>query len=149
MEVSKSDNAKNDLDLHFLGRAGFTLIEVIVAVAILSVTLVMIMQLFAAGLKSSRASCDYTRAVMHAKDKMEELFAAPVQKRENGEFRDGYKWETVTEPYNEPTHEELKNIDINLLKMKVKIMWSTVSKKENSVEFECLRMLSAEDGLKF
>jgi len=126
--------------------AGFTLIEVIVAVAILSVTLVMIMQLFAAGLKASRASCDYTRAVLHAKDKMEELAASPLHFQENGDFRDGYKWIADAQPYEEPVNEQLKDAGFKLLKLKVKITWNSTTKKENSVELESLKMVSAEEA---
>jgi len=131
--------------------AGFTLIEVIVAITIMSVSLVMIMQLFAAGLKSSRTSCDYSRAVMHANDKMEELSAAPINSQESGDFADGYKWEADVEPYvelsnEEPANEEPKDVGFKLLKLKVKIIWNAATKKENSVEFESLKMVSAEDA---
>jgi len=134
----------------FSGRAGFTLIEVIVAVTILSISLVMIMQLFAAGLKAVRSSSDYTRAVIHAKDKMEELVdatksAAPIHPQKSGEFKDGYKWETEAQPYEEPTNEEHEDIGFKLLKLKVKIMWDS-AKKQNSVELESLKMVSAEDA---
>ena len=145
MQGIKSNNSKI-INSQFSGGAGFTLIEVIVAVAILSVSLVMILQLFAAGLKASRSSCDYTRAVMHAKDKMEELSAAPIHPQESGEFRDGYKWEVEAKPYEEPVDEELENPAFNLLKLKVKIMWNSATKKENSVELESLKMVSAEDA---
>jgi general secretion pathway protein I len=145
MQDIKSNNFKI-INSQFSGGAGFTLIEVIVAVAILSVSLVMIMQLFAAGLKASRASCDYTRAVMHAKDKMEELYAAPINPQESGEFRDGYKWEADAETYKESPDEELENAGFKLLKLKVKIMWNTSTKKESSVELESLKMVSAEDA---
>ncbi len=126
--------------------AGFTLIEIIVAVAIMSVSLVMIMQLFAAGLKASRASCDYTRAVMHAKDKMEELSVTPIQPQKSGEFADGYKWEAYSEPYEDLVNEEHKDIGFNLLKLKVKITWNAASKRETSVELESLKMISDEDA---
>ena len=144
MQGIKSNNFRI-FNSQFSWSAGFTLIEVIVAVAILSVSLVMIMQLFAAGLKASRSSCDYTRAVMHAKDKMEELSAAPVHPQESGEFRDGYKWEADAQPYEESTNEEREDIGFKLLKLKIKIMWNSGTKKENSVELESLKMVSAED----
>lgn len=145
MQGIKSNNFRI-IKSQFSGGAGFTLIEVIVAVAILSVCLVMIMQLFAAGLKASRSSCDYTRAVMHAKDKMEELFASPIHPQESGEFRDGYKWEAEAKPYEESLDEELENAAFKFLKLKVKIMWSSGTKKQNSVELESLKMVSAEEA---
>src|SRR4030067_2710537 len=104
--------------------SGFTLIEVIVAIAILAISLVMIMQLFSGGLRASRASCDYTRAIVHAKDKMEELSFEPVSG--SGEFEDGFKWESEISPA-EVSKEELDEVDVNLLKLKVKILWSNIA----------------------
>ncbi len=117
--------------------AGFTLIEVIVSMAILSITFVLIMQLFSGGLRASRTSCDFTRAVVHAKDKMEELSGAPVQ--ESGEFEDGFKWETEVQPYK-----ELEETGFNLLKIKVKVSWPDVLNKERSVELVSLKLVENE-----
>jgi general secretion pathway protein I len=119
---------------------GFTLVEVIVAIAILGISLVLIMQLFSGGLRVSRVSCDYTRAVVHAKDKMEELIAAPVQG--SGEFEDGFRWEAEVEPYK-----ELEEIGSNLLKIKVKVSWSDTQKRDRSVELESLRLYQ-DEGIK-
>ncbi len=116
---------------------GFTLIEVIVSMAILSITFVLIMQLFAGGLRASRTSCDFTRAVVHAKDKMEELSGKPVQ--ESGEFEDGFKWETELQAY-----EELEETGLNLLKIKVKVSWDDALNKERSVELVGLRLVENE-----
>ncbi len=118
--------------------AGFTLIEVIVAIAILGISFVMIMQLFSGALRASRASCDYTRAVVHAKDKMEELSVAPVQ--DSGEFEDGFKWESVIQPYK-----ELEDSAFNLLKINVKISWNDALRKPNYVELVSLKVVSNED----
>jgi general secretion pathway protein I len=118
-------------------RAGFTLIEVIVAIAILAISLVMIMQLFSSGLRASRVSCDYTRAIVHAKDKMEEMSVTPIQ--DSGEFEDGFKWESVVEPYK-----ELEGSDFNLLKIKVKVLWSDALKRQRSVELVSLKVVPNE-----
>jgi general secretion pathway protein I len=118
------------------GEGAFTLIEVIVAIAILGITLVMIMQLFSGGLRASRASCDYTRAVVHAKDKMEELSFDPVSA--SGEFEDGFKWEAEVEPLEE-LKEKLEDSNYNLLKIKVKVSWSNVLNQQKFVELVSLR----------
>lgn len=121
--------------------AGFTLIEVIVAIAILAISLVMIMQLFSAGLKVSRSSCDYTRAVVHAKDKMEELSIKPVQG--SGKFEDGFEWETEVRSYGEH-NEKLEELGVNLLEVKVKISWDSTSRQQESIEMVSLRILVEE-----
>jgi general secretion pathway protein I len=123
--------------------AGFTLIEVIVAIAILAISLVMVMQLFSAGLRVSRTSCDYTRAVVHAKDKMEELSLKAVQS--SGKFEDGFEWETEVKSYGEH-NEKLEELGVNLLEVKVKISWDSTSRQQQSIEMVSLRTLVKEEN---
>jgi general secretion pathway protein I len=120
---------------------GFTLIEVIVAMAILGITLVLVMQLFSGGLRASRASCDYTRAVVHAKDKMEEMMLNPVQG--SGEFEDGFMWETEVQEYKD-TNVNYEENDYKLLLLKVKIMWEYIINEPKSVEL--VSLLSIQKG---
>lgn len=83
-----------------ISEEGFTLFEVIVAIVILSISFALVMQLFSGGLKASRASCDYTRAVVHAKDKMDEILSDPIM--DSGDFEDGFQWASVIVPFLEP-----------------------------------------------
>lgn len=124
----------------YTGKDGFTLMEVILAMAILSISLVMVMQLFSAGLRSSRTSCDYTRAIVHAKDKMENLVLTLTS--ESGEFEDGYRWETEAEPYGEG--EDGKP---NLLKVKVKINWPDRVNSERYFELVSLKSVESKDEM--
>ncbi len=120
---------------------GFTLIEVITTLAVVSISLVMVMQLFSSGLKSSRTTCNYTRAVVHAKDKMEELFQNPEP--ESGEFDDGFQWETEVQPYED--HEViLEDTDYNILELKVKISWS--NSKDSGKSFELISLKTVSEG---
>src|SRR4030067_2024364 len=121
--------------------SGFTLIEVIVAIAILAISLVMIMQLFSGGLRASRASCDYTRAIVHANDKREDLYMEPVSG--SGEFEDGFKWESEVYPLEE-YKEKPENLDVNLLKVKVKVIWSNIANQQKSVELVSLKTIEKE-----
>ena len=59
---------------------GFTLIEVLVAVAILGVGLTVLIELFSGGLRLGRASEEYTKAVNYARMKMEEIAVKPTPK---------------------------------------------------------------------
>jgi general secretion pathway protein I len=120
--------------------AGFTLIEVIVAFTILSVSLVMVMQLFSAGLKASRATCNYTRAVIYAKDIMEEISGSPEQ--ESGEFEDGFFWETEVMPYEDP-----EGMVDNLLQIKVRVSWSDVLGRDKNIELVSLKAILNEESL--
>jgi general secretion pathway protein I len=119
---------------------GFTLFEVIVAVAILGISLVMVMQLFSAGLRSARTSCDYTRAIVHAKDKMEELSATLVN--DSGEFDDGFRWESEVHDYKEP-----EETDYHLLKLVVKIHWPDALQRQKAYELVSLKVAASEEEL--
>jgi general secretion pathway protein I len=114
---------------------GFTLIEVIIAIAILGISLVLIMQLFAGGLRAARTSCDYSRAVIHARDKMSEKAEDPVP--DSGVFDDGFKWETEIESYGEVQDDPYK-----LIKIKITIMWPDAMK--NSKTFELVSLKAVE-----
>jgi len=119
-------------------RDGFTLIEVIIAIAILGISLVMVMQLFAGGLRAARTSCDYSRAVIHAKDKIEEKTEYPVQ--DSGVFDDGFRWETEVESFK-----ELKDNPYKLIKIKVRVMWPDVMKNSKTVELVGLKAVETQD----
>ncbi|MBI5050582.1 MAG: prepilin-type N-terminal cleavage/methylation domain-containing protein [Nitrospirae bacterium] len=120
-------------------KLGFTLIEVIVAMAILAIMLVTIMQLFSGGLKASRTSCNYTRAIVHAKDKMEELLEKPEQG--SGDFGDGFEWASTIEPYKEPDDSQFK-----LLKVIVKISWYKAPEQQNSLELLSMKTIKITEN---
>lgn len=131
MAGSYSDNWRHN---------GFTLMEVIVAIAILGISFVLVMQLFSGGLQASRSSCDYTRALVHAKDKMEELAMSPAS--DSGQFEDGFKWESMVEPY-----EETDVPAFHMLQIKVKVFWDDIRSRPRAVELVSLRVVSNEQNL--
>jgi general secretion pathway protein I len=120
--------------------SGFTLMEVIVSLAIIGISFVMVMQLFSGGLKASRRSCNYTRAVVHAKYKMEEVAFVPDQ--DSGVFEDGFKWESEIEPYG-----ELEESNFDLVKIKIRVFWDDAGSRQNSVELVSLKTISSEESL--
>src|SRR4030042_229498 len=73
---------------------GFTLMEVVVALAILSVGLTVIIELFAGGLRLARVSEEYTKAVNYARIKMEEIAVKPKMEEgnEEGKFDERFGW---------------------------------------------------------
>ena len=119
---------------------GFTLIEVIVAMAILGISLALVMQLFSAGLKSAKASCEYTIAIVHAKDKMEELSETLVN--DSGTFEDGFKWETEIQDYK-----EIEESDYKLKKLIVRILWPDALKQQKSIQTVSLKTVLGEEKL--
>lgn len=64
---------------------------------ILSISLVVVMQLFSGGLKSNKISNDYSYGIFHAREKMEELLLTEelLPGSFSGDFDDGYQWQAV------------------------------------------------------
>lgn len=74
--------------------------ETLVAMMILSIALVIIFQQFSEALNAGHVSQTYTRAVWHAREKMDELllYEALSEEIREGDFGDGYRWRYRIEP---------------------------------------------------
>jgi len=73
---------------------GFTLLEVMVAVALFGLSVLFLLQLFSAGLGSAKLTDDYTKAVIYARGKMAEalLDRELSEGVSSGTTEDGFKW---------------------------------------------------------
>lgn len=78
--------------------AGFTLLEMVVALAIFAAGILAIIELFSGSLRLSEGSRDLSAAQVYASQRMEEalLAPAPVPGVERGTFGEKYRWETNT-----------------------------------------------------
>ena len=119
---------------------GFTLLEVIVALAILGLGFALAMELLAAGVRSAKASEDYTQAVLLARQKMAEVTASRnfMDVSNAGEFGGGFRWVSEVQPLEQP--EELPG---RLLSVRVRVTWSG-RHGEKSVDLQTLRMMVDE-----
>ncbi|MCK5541758.1 MAG: prepilin-type N-terminal cleavage/methylation domain-containing protein [Desulfobacterales bacterium] len=111
---------------------GFTLIEVLTAMMILAVSFVVLLQLFSGGLRTGRLTDDYTRAILHAREKMEEilLFEKSGSDEQEGEFEDGFKWKTEIVRV-ENTEAEAAKMSLNSFNVKVEVTWFEGSRKKH------------------
>ena len=75
---------------------------------ILSISLVVIMQLFSGGLKAGKLSDDYLSGIFHAREKMEELLMSDnlLPGSYSGAFEDGYQWAAVLDIAENPAETE-------------------------------------------
>ncbi len=113
---------------------GFTLLEVLVALAILSVAVVVMLQLFAQGLRLLKVAGDYQRAVLLADQKAREVEV--VQEGVESGQEEEFQWErraTVV-----PVSEDLTVVSltpVRLFQVSVEVRWSG----NRSVEVATLR----------
>lgn len=114
---------------------GFTLLEVIIAVAIMGISMVLIMQLFSGGLRLGKTSGDYTAAVIHAREKMEEMLISPEAGA--GEFDNKYKWQSEVSSYSTAEKKDSK-----LIRISVKVSWQ----ENKALELVTLKAAPEESG---
>ncbi|MGD8644881.1 MAG: type II secretion system protein [Chromatiales bacterium] len=80
---------------------GFTLIEVVVAFAVLSMALAVLLQIFGGSLRNAHLAGHYTEATLLAQSALE-LYTTEgelAEGVETGGFGERYRWERVVEPY--------------------------------------------------
>ncbi len=136
---------------------GFSLLEVLVAMAILGIGLGISMQLFSGSLRAVQKSGQYTDAVFLARHKMEEwLLKNPIEEGwENGDFTgdfSNFSWNVEVKPYpgadefikgklNEDSQVLLKTMQI-----KVNVNWQE-GEKEYKVSLVTLRISLSKETL--
>ena len=79
-------------------RKGFTLLEVVVAMAILGAGMAALLALFSGSLRLAGGSRDTSAASVYASQRMEEALLAPdpAEGEERGPFGEKYRWVTRT-----------------------------------------------------
>jgi general secretion pathway protein I len=129
-------------------KQGFTLIEVIVALAILGIGLTVIIELFSGGLRLAKVSEEYSKGVNYARSKMEEVMIQPVLEEgtEEGEFDDTYRWAVGIEKVEllpVPADIDLKP-PVELFLIKINVQWKSGS-KTRSTSVESYKTLKIEE----
>ncbi len=87
---------------------GFTLIEVLVAFAILAVALVVLIQVFSSGLRNARIAENYTTATLYAESMLAAVgVETPLAASEtSGDFDERFRWRLDVQPYEVPGSDE-------------------------------------------
>jgi general secretion pathway protein I len=128
---------------------GFTLIEVVVAMAILSIGLVVIIELFGGGLRLGRVSQEYTKAAGYARVKMEEINLASALEEgiQEGEFDGQFRWQVEVKKVDLlPSGQETNyRPPVDLYWVRVDVLWKSGS-KERAAALESYRLLKAEES---
>ncbi|MCC4264506.1 prepilin-type N-terminal cleavage/methylation domain-containing protein [Oceanimonas baumannii] len=81
---------------------GFTLLEVLVAFAVLTITLGVLLNIFSLAIRTTQAALEQQKAVLLAESKLAELDAGLTLQPgvERGDFNDRFEWETRVEEYH-------------------------------------------------
>lgn len=122
---------------------GFTLIEIMVSMAILGIALTVVMELFSGGLRLGRKSEEYSRAVFYGRQLLEELclkkeFPNP---KEEGIFEEEYRWQYEIEPVFLVDENKEEKFPLRVFKIKVFVFWFT-GDKQKSLVFETIKSVA-------
>ena len=125
------------------GGAGFTLLEVIIALAILGVTFAFAMELLAMGVRSAKTSEDYIQAALLARQKMAQIAVLPSTggEADAGELGQGFRWASEVHPL--PQEEGLP---ARLYQVQVRVTWPG-RRGEKSLDLYTMRMAVDEAKL--
>ena len=110
--------------------AGFTLLEVIVAIAILGIAIAVVLQLFSANLRAISVSGDYVTAATRAEAKMREVLSDDrlSEKSFSEETQEGYRIDvSITDVLKERT----ENLQVKLLEVDLTIHWIQGTKQKS------------------
>jgi general secretion pathway protein I len=131
--------------------SGFTLLEVVVALAILGLGLVAVIQIFSGGLRLARATEEYSQAVHLAQAKLEEWRMAESlsEGEEEGEFNPRYRWWVgIRKVEVLPMEKKEIQAPVELYQIQLKVRWETGG-TEKAATFESFRLMKyREDGSK-
>ena len=123
-------------------KKGFTLIEVMVALAILGIAITVIVELFSGNLRLARKSEDFSRAVFYGRQLLEELCLKQKFPKnvEEGTFEGNFRWKYEIEPVTLVDEEQEEKFPLEVFKIKVSVYWPAKD-KEKTLTFETLKTL--------
>jgi len=123
---------------------GFTLFEALAATMILATALVTILQLFSGGMRSGHLADQYTRAVLHAREKMEEILLAPQMADEtlSGQLDDGFTWQADIVMQNPEENGAPPADGLALFYVHLQVAWE---EGRRQVDFKTLNLAKVRD----
>jgi len=118
-------------------RDGFTLIEVLAAVALLAIAITVVLQLFSANLRALSSSEDYALAAAKADAKMRQVLddATLAESSTSERTDDGY---TMDVSVSEIMKERTNNLQVKLLEITMTASWA-VGTKTKSITLKAMK----------
>ncbi len=123
---------------------GFSLLEVLVAFAILSISLGVILQVFATGLRNAGMADDYTRATLYAESILAAIGreAPPSAGVREGPIDDQFSWRSTVSEYAEGMPDP-ERTQVRAFRVSVEVFWPGLA-RTRSVMLETLRLAPLE-----
>ncbi len=129
---------------------GFTLLEIMVALSVLSIGIVTVIELFGGSLRLVDKASRRTQAVIYAREIMDSLFEGETLEdgEEGGEMGDGYSWVAYVQEVRPEEEEEGRFIEntllpIRLKELEVRVRWQGGSGSQEFV-LHSLRMVRVQ-----
>ncbi len=121
-------------------RRGFTLLEVIVALIILSISMATFLRVFSTGLRAVDIAENQAIAAMHAESILAEVgVSEPLNKGlRQGDLPRGYWWRTEVRPYAEAGLSDLTAGAATAYVVAVTVGWER--RREGSVSLQTIRL---------
>ncbi|MFZ5569119.1 MAG: type IV pilus modification PilV family protein [Thermodesulfobacteriota bacterium] len=120
--------------------AGFTLFETLAATMILATALIILLRLFSGGLGAVFLADRYTRAVFHAREKMEEILLATRMEDTmiEGRWEDGFSWKAEIARL-EPEEVEILPDEPEPFHVKLEVSW-TDGERQRRIDLQTLAL---------
>ena len=122
---------------------GFSLIEVVVAFAILSVALGVLLQIFGSSMRDADLAGAYGEATQLAESELARLGVeeALAEGAQAGAFNDKYRWEREVVPYETEREDQRSLLPARLYRITLRVSWGEVG-RERTVSMRTLRLVS-------
>ncbi len=121
------------------GIRGFTLLEVLVAIALLGIAITVVLQLFSANLRAIAASEDYVSAIIKAEAKMRDVLDDQdiSEKSWSETTDDGYR---IDVSIYDAVKDRTENLQVKLLEINLIIRWIKDT-KERSLTLKSMKVI--------
>ena len=121
------------------GIKGFTLLEVLVALAIMAIATTLVVQLFSADLRAIASSGDMTSAAVRGDSRIREILAEPSLEENtwSEETEDGYRMDIAVSEVMKPRTD---NLPVKLMEVALTIRWIE-GMKEKSLRLKTMKMI--------
>ena len=128
---------------------GFTLIEVIVAFAVLALALTLLLGTLSGAAKQVRWADDAGRAALHAQSLLDETGVGETLQpgQRDGEFEDGrYRWSLQVEPWRDQAARDPALIDpgaSQLMRLTLEVQWGDGGPRQR-LQLQSLRLVTPD-----